>query len=136
MNQTNIVIRNASGILTGQRGALARRKGDVHIRDGLIAAIGAIAPQPDEITVDARGGVITPGLVCTHHHLFQPMLKGIPSAIDAPLETWLRLVPSTYWSRIDETALATPATVGIAELLLSGCTTVADHHYLFADTYR
>ncbi|MBL7236105.1 MAG: amidohydrolase family protein [Komagataeibacter hansenii] len=136
MNQTNIVIRNASGILTGQRGALARRTGDVHIRDGLIAAIGAIAPQPDEITVDARGGVITPGLVCTHHHLFQTMLKGIPSAIDAPLETWLRLVPSTYWSRIDETALATAATVGMAELLLSGCTTVADHHYLFADTYR
>jgi cytosine/adenosine deaminase-related metal-dependent hydrolase len=59
----------------------------------------------------------------------------VPSAIDSPLETWLRRVPYTYWNRLDEEALRVAAQVGMVELLLSGCTTVADHHYLFAETY-
>jgi 8-oxoguanine deaminase len=131
----DVVIRNASGILTGLSGAEERRTGDIRVSKGRIVVIGAVDVLPGDDVLDARGGVVTPGLVCTHHHLFQSVLKGIPSAINAPLETWLRLVPGMYWRYLDEEALQTAARIGMAELLLSGCTTVADHHYLFADSY-
>jgi len=127
------VIRNATGILTGLRNHAARAHGDIRIEHGRITAIGTIAPLPGDLVIDASSCVITPGLISAHHHLFQSVLKGVPTAIDAPLETWLRRVPYTYGNRFDEDALETAATVGMAELLLSGCTTVADHHYLFAD---
>jgi cytosine/adenosine deaminase-related metal-dependent hydrolase len=63
------------------------------------------------------------------------VLKGIPAGLNASLEAWLRNVPYTYWNRLDEEALEVAATIGIAELLLSGCTTCADHHYLFSESY-
>jgi 8-oxoguanine deaminase len=131
----DVVIRGAIGTLTGLRGAAERASGDIRISDGRIKAIGAVAPQAGDQVLDARNCVITPGLVSTHHHLFQSMLKGVPAGIDAGLETWLRLVPYSYWKRLDEEAMAVAAEVGVIELLLSGCTTIADHHYLFADTY-
>ena len=126
---------NPLGILTGLRGAAERAHGNIRIVDGRIAAIGAVQAEPGDAVLDATGCVVTPGLVSAHHHLFQTMLKGVPSAIDSPLEAWLRQVPYTYWNRLDEEALQVAATVGMVELLLSGCTTVADHHYLFADSY-
>jgi cytosine/adenosine deaminase-related metal-dependent hydrolase len=131
-----ILLRNAIGILTGLKGQAARAHGDIQIENGRITAIGAIAPQPGETVIDASNCVITPGLISAHHHLFQSVLKGVPAAINASLETWLRRVPYTYWNRFDEEALQVAATIGMAELLLSGCTTVADHHYLFADQYK
>lgn len=131
----DLVIRNASGILTGLKGPQERRTGDIRIRAGRIVSIGHVPEQAGDTVLDAKGGVITPGLVSTHHHLFQSMLNGIPTAINAPLEKWLRLVPNTYWRYLDEDTLQTAAQVGMVELLLSGCTTVVDHHYLFARSY-
>ena len=130
-----LILRGSLGILTGRAGAAARTTGDILIEGGRIAAIGAVPERADARVLDASGCVVTPGLISAHHHLFQSMLKAVPAAMDATLETWLRCVPYTYWPRFDEEALAVAATVGMAELLLSGCTTVADHHYLFADTY-
>ncbi|GAA4480589.1 amidohydrolase family protein [Gluconacetobacter asukensis] len=132
MTGADLVIRNAVGILTGLRGPGERCRGDIRIHDGRIAEIGAVAARPGDRVLDAAGGVVTPGLVSAHHHLFQSMLKAVPAAIDARLETWLRLVPVRYWHRFDEEALRTAAEVGMAELLLSGCTMVNDHHYPFA----
>jgi cytosine/adenosine deaminase-related metal-dependent hydrolase len=132
---SDLVIRNALGILTGLRGAAERAAGDIRIRDGKIAAIGDVPATEGDTVLDARNCVVTPGLISAHHHLFQSVLKAVPAAIDAPLETWLRRVPYTYWNRFDEEALEVAATIGMVELLLSGCTTVADHHYLFADSY-
>ncbi|MBS1034188.1 amidohydrolase family protein [Gluconobacter cerinus] len=131
----SLLIQNIGGILTGLRGESARRAGDIRIRDGRIAEIGHLAPGSGEKVLNARGGIATPGLISTHHHLFQSVLKAVPTAINKPLEPWLRLVPNTYWNRIDERVLNVAARVGMVELLLSGCTTVADHHYLFADMY-
>jgi len=133
MNAT--ILKNPLGILTGLRGAAERAQGDIRIVDGRIAAIGVIDAQDGDIVLDASNCVVTPGLISAHHHLFQSMLKGVPSAIDAPLEPWLRQVPYSYWNRLDEEALAVAVTVGMVELLLSGCTTVADHHYLFPDAW-
>ncbi|MFT8952675.1 MAG: amidohydrolase family protein [Gluconobacter sp.] len=131
----SLLIQNIGGILTGLRGEAARRAGDIRIRDGRITEIGHLTPGSGEKVLNAKGGIATPGLISTHHHLFQSVLKAVPTAINKPLEPWLRLVPNTYWNRIDERALNVAARVGMVELLLSGCTTVADHHYLFADMY-
>jgi len=132
---SDTVIRGALGILTGRTGADERAHGDIRISQGRIAAVGDVPALPGDTVLDAGGCVITPGLISTHHHLFQSVLKGIPAGIDAPLEPWLRLVPYTHWHLIDEEALRVAAEIGMVELLLSGCTTVADHHYLFSPAH-
>ena len=130
---TETVVRNAAGIMTGARGAEARRSGDIRIRNGRIAEIGTIARTSDEITIDARDCVIYPGTINTHHHLFQSVLKGVAAGLDVPLAGWVHEVLFRYWHRFDERTLEIAATIGIAELLLSGTTTIADHHFLFSD---
>lgn len=131
-----MLIENATGIFSGRPGAAMRTSGAIRIRDGVIAEIGELQAEPDERRLDARGCVIYPGLVSTHHHLFQSVMKGVRAGIDLPLAGWLRSVPYTLWSKLDEEALAVAARIALAELLLSGTTTVADHHYLFSDTFR
>ncbi len=130
------LITGAQGIFTGLPGDAMRASGTIRIRDGRIAAVGALKREPDEAVIDATGCVVYPGLVSTHHHLFQCVLKGVRAGIDVPLLAWLRAVPYSYWQKIDEEALRTAARIGLVELLLSGTTTAADHHYLFAQTYR
>ncbi len=133
--ENTLVVRGAIGMLTGRAGAAERGAGDIRIVDGRIAEIGELPPRAGERTLDASGCVIYPGLVNTHHHLFQSVLKGVRTGIDLRLEAWLREIPYTYWHRLDEQALEVAATIGIAELLLSGTTTVADHHYIFDERY-
>jgi 8-oxoguanine deaminase len=130
------LIQGAEGIFTGLPGEAMRTKGSIRIIDGRIAEIGALVPQPGEQVIDASGCVIYPGLISTHHHLFQSVLKGVRSGIDSPLHAWLRAVPYSFWHRLDEEALRVAARIALAELLLSGTTTAADHHYLFAASYR
>lgn len=133
---TALLIENAIGIFTGQPGAAMRTAGSIRVRDGVIAAIGALRAEAGEQVLDARGCVIYPGLISTHHHLFQSVMKGVKAGLDQPLAGWLRSVPYRLWSKIDEEALAVAARIGLTEMLLSGTTTVADHHYLFSDSYR
>src|ERR1700742_4528501 len=133
---TSFLIENATGIFTGLPGAAMRSGGSIRVRDGVIAGLGALQPEPGERRLDARGCVIYPGLISTHHHLFQSVMKGVRSGINLPLAGWLRSVPYTYWSKLDEEALAVAARIALSELLLSGTTTAADHHYLFSDTFR
>jgi cytosine/adenosine deaminase-related metal-dependent hydrolase len=133
---TSFLIKGARGILTGRKGEAARRHGDIRVVDGVIAEIGALAAQPGEKIIDGGGRVVTPGLVNTHHHLFQSVLKSVPAGINESLAKWLRLVPYTYWDKIDEEALRVSATIGMAELALSGATTIADHHYIFSKSYE
>lgn len=132
---TSFLIEGALGILTGMDGEAARAHGAVRVENGRIAAVGELAPRPGERRVDASGCVVAPGLVNTHHHLFQSVLKGVPAGLDQPLASWLRLVPYTHWDRIDEEALRVSATIGLAELALSGATTVLDHHYFYSPAY-
>jgi cytosine/adenosine deaminase-related metal-dependent hydrolase len=98
------------------------------VEDGIVADVGGGSrPEADE-TVDLGGAVVTPGLVNTHHHLWQNLTRA--RAQDENLFGWLQaLYP--VWARIDEEAEYAAARVGLAELALSGCTTVFDHHYLF-----
>jgi cytosine/adenosine deaminase-related metal-dependent hydrolase len=129
---TTTLIRGAHAIMTGLPGAAARTDAtDIRIEGGVITELGHLEPQPGEELIDAAGCVVYPGWVNTHHHLFQSMLKGVPAGINASLAEWLVEVPARYRHKIDAEALETAAQVGIAELLLSGCTTIADHHYLY-----
>src|SRR4051812_43977462 len=76
---TSFLIKGARGILTGRKGDAARVQGDVRVVDGVITEIGALTPAPGEKIIDASGCVVTPGLVNTHHHLFQSVLKAVPA---------------------------------------------------------
>jgi len=128
------LVRGALQLWTGQRGAAMRSAAgtDLRIRDGVITAIGTLAPEDGERVIDATGCVIYPGWINTHHHLFQSLLKGVPAGIALPLTGWLAAVPVPYRRYFDhEHALRVAARIGLVELMLSGCTTVADHQYHF-----
>jgi cytosine/adenosine deaminase-related metal-dependent hydrolase len=102
--------------------------GWVLVDDGTIAEVGAGSPPAADEVVDLGGAVVTPGLVNTHHHLYQTLTRA--QAQQADLFTWLKtLYP--VWARIDADAEYAAARTGLAELALSGCTTVFDHHYVF-----
>jgi cytosine/adenosine deaminase-related metal-dependent hydrolase len=101
--------------------------GWVLVEDGLVAAVGGGEPPAGE-RVDLGGALVTPGLVNTHHHLYQTLTR--TRAQEADLFTWLKtLYP--VWARLDAEAEYAAARTGLAELALSGCTTVFDHHYVF-----
>jgi cytosine/adenosine deaminase-related metal-dependent hydrolase len=102
--------------------------GWVLVEDGLVAATGGgVEPEAEE-RVDLAGAVVTPGLINTHHHLYQTLTRA--RAQEADLFTWLKtLYP--VWARLDEESEHAAARTGLAELALSGCTTVFDHHYVF-----
>ena len=107
---------------------------DIHLKDGQIAAIGQGLPARGD-TVDARGCLITPGLINTHHHLFQTLTRAVPGAQDAMLFGWLQtLYP--IWARFGPDEMRLSATLGLAELALSGCTLSSDHLYLFPNGAR
>ena len=102
--------------------------GWIHIEDGFVAAVGGgEEPEADE-RVDLGGAVVTPALVNTHHHLYQTLTRA--RAPQGTLFEWLvELYPT--WARIDAEAEYAAARTGLAELALSGCGTVFDHHYVF-----
>ncbi len=109
-------------------GGTEHRSGWLLVEDGLIAAVGAGGEPDADERIDLGGAVVTPGLVNTHHHLYQTLTRA--RAQDADLFGWLReLYP--VWTGIDAEAEYAAARTGIAELALSGCTTVFDHHYVF-----
>ena len=132
LKKNDVLIRGAAEVLTGIAGPEMRLAGgrDIRVRGGVISAIGTLAPEPGETVIDAGGCVVYPGWVNTHHHLFQSLLKGIPSGINLALVPWLAAVPVPYRKHFDrEEMLRVAARVGLVELMLSGCTTVADHQY-------
>lgn len=110
--------------------------GAMLIRGGVIEWIGAAAEAPvSDHILRADGCVITPGLVNTHHHLYQNLTRAVPAGIDAPLFGWLQaLYP--IWARMGPEEVRVSAMVGLAELALSGATCVADHLYLYPNGAR
>lgn len=126
----DLLVRNARLVATmSDAGELA--DGWVAISGGLVVGTGSsadAAPAASEV-VDASGCLVTPGLINTHHHLYQNLTRAYPPMTTAPLFGWLQtLYP--LWSRLDEEGSYVSAWVGLAELALSGCTTSTDHLYL------
>ncbi|UOY00397.1 8-oxoguanine deaminase [Blastococcus sp. PRF04-17] len=112
----------------------ARREvpgGWVAVTDGAVSGLGGPGdPRPDAVrTIDARGCLVTPGLVNTHHHLYQNLTRAFAPALTGGLFDWLvTLYP--LWARLDEEAAYVSAYVGLTELALGGCTTSTDHLYV------
>ena len=107
------------------------------LRGNAVEAVGPTAEltaQADEV-VDARGLVLLPGLVCTHHHFFQTLTRNLPQAQDAELFDWL-VAHYPIWARLTPEAVRASTATAIAELLLSGCTTAADHGYVWPNGAR
>ena len=104
--------------------------GWVAVSDGFVTAVGEPGREPEaERMIDARGCLVTPGLVNTHHHIFQNLTRSFAPALGGSLFHWLRtLYP--VWSRLDEEAAHVSAWIGLAELALGGCTTTTDHMYV------
>ena len=126
----DLVIANARCVATmdGDRRELAG--GWVAITGGLVEAVGT-GPRAagGDRRIDATDCLVTPGLINTHHHLFQNLTRAYPPMTDKPLFGWLQsLYP--LWRGLDEEAAYLSAWVGLAELALSGCTTSTDHLYL------
>lgn len=111
--------------------------GALFARDGWIEEVGRTGELPataDEV-VDLGGHVVLPGLVNTHHHLYQTLTRAVPGAQDAGLFDWLTtLYP--IWARMTPDHVRVATTVGLAELALSGCTTAFDHQYLWPNGSR
>ena len=129
------LIRNADTIVT-MNAARNEHPGDLLLRDGVIVALGPDLPRPpDAEVIDASGCIVTPGLVNTHHHLFQSLTKAVPGGQDALLFGWLQtLYP--VWARYTPDDIRLSAQLGLAELALSGCSTSSDHLYLFPNGAR
>ncbi len=123
----SLLLRGAHVLVLDDAGS-EHPDGWVLLADGRIEAVGGGAPPGADERVDLGGAVVTPGLVNTHHHLYQTLTRAW--AQEANLFTWLKtLYP--VWAGIDEESVYAAARTGLAELALSGCTTVFDHHYVF-----
>ena len=120
-------LRDPLGILADGAG------GGVVVRAGRIAELvplGGRPSVPDIAMFDASAHVVIPGLINTHHHFYQTLTRAHAPAMQQPLFGWLTtLYP--IWARLTPEAMDAAATVALAELLLSGCTTTTDHHYVF-----
>ena len=115
-------------VVTMDDSGTEHRSGWILVEDGWIEAVGSGDEPEAAERIDLGGAVVTPGLVNTHHHLYQTLTRA--RAQEADLFTWLReLYP--MWAGVDAEAEYAAARAGIAELALSGCTTVFDHHYVF-----
>ena len=131
------LIKKALAVVTmdDQRREIA--DGDILIKDGVIAAVGSSAATyaAADNVIDASGCVVTPGLVNTHHHLFQTLTRAVPGGQDALLFGWLEtLYP--IWARMGPEEIRVSALLGLAELALSGCSMSSDHLYLYPNGAR
>ena len=132
---SDLLIRNADVVVTMNPRREELSGADVRVRDGVIVAVGVDLGAEGAEVIEARGCVVTPGLVNTHHHLYQTLTRAVPGGQDALLFGWLKtLYP--IWARFGPEEMFTSAQVGLAELALSGCTMTSDHLYLYPNGAR
>lgn len=135
----SILVRDAQVVVTMDEQRRELPGGHVLLQGPAVAAVWAADELPADVTadevVDARGHAVLPGLVNTHHHMYQSLTRAIPAAQNAELFGWLRtLYP--IWARLTPEMVRVSTQVAMAELLLSGCTTSSDHLYLYPNGVR
>ena len=132
---STLLIHNAHTVATQNDQGDELRETSVLVRDGLIAAIGPVAEMPhmSDAVIDARHYLLVPGMVNTHHHMFQSLTRAIPRVQNAELFSWLRgLYP--IWASLTPDMIYTSTQLAMAELLMSGCTTSSDHLYIYPNS--
>ena len=134
---TTLLLKNADVLVTMDAQRREIPDGGVFIRDGVIEAVGASAelPASADRVISLAGCVALPGLINTHHHMYQSLTRAIPGAQDAELFAWLRrLYP--IWAGLTPEMIRVSTLTAMAELILSGCTTSSDHLYLYPNGSR
>jgi 8-oxoguanine deaminase len=130
-NAASLLIRNADVLVTMDKDRREILGGNIYVENGKISAVGTLDDMPsraidaDEI-LDLRGHVVIPGLVNTHHHMDQTLLRVMPAGQDLELFGWLQAL-YRVWRRLTPAMIETSALTAMAELILSGCTTSSDH---------
>ncbi|WP_084217501.1 8-oxoguanine deaminase [Xenophilus azovorans] len=133
----SLLIRNADCVATFDDARRELRGASVLVHGHRIEAIGPAAelPQRADEVIDARGHLVLPGLVNTHHHMYQSLTRALPATQDAELFGWLRgLYP--VWAGLTPEMVRVSTQVAMAELLLAGCTTSSDHLYIYPNGVR
>ena len=130
-NRADLLVANAKLVATCDGSRRELPGGWVAITGGLISGAGSsLDPVPAAVSVlDASGCLVTPGLINTHHHIYQNLTRSYGPAVNGTLFQWLAVL-YPLWARIDEEAAYLSAWVGLAELALGGCTTTTDHLYV------
>ena len=132
-----LLLKNAQIIVTMNDQDDELSDASIFIRDGVIEQVGPAKDLPDDAddTINMQGHVLIPGMVNTHHHLFQNLTRVVPAAQNETLFGWLKtLYP--IWSHIKPDQFYTAVALGLAELAMSGCTTSSDHQYIFPNGAR
>ena len=127
-----LLVKNATVMVTMDEKRREIQDGGLFIEDGVIKQVGPTSKLPataDEV-LDLKGHILLPGLVNTHHHLYQHLTRVVPAAQDGNVWNWL-LILYPIWARMTPEAMKLAIQVGLSELALSGCTTVSDHQYIF-----
>ncbi|HTX02317.1 MAG TPA: 8-oxoguanine deaminase [Candidatus Acidoferrales bacterium] len=134
---TTLLLRNAQLLATFDDTDRTFEDGGLFVRDGVIEYVGSTdgLPSAADETIDATGMIVLPGLVNTHHHFFQTLTRNLPIAQDASLFPWL-VAHYPIWGRITADGVRSATAIAIAELILSGCTTAADHGYIWKNGAR
>lgn len=127
-----LLVKNAVVLVTMDEARREIAHGGLFARDGVIEQVGPTdeLPSTADDVIDAACHLVVPGLVNTHHHLYQTLTRAVPGAQDAGLFDWLRVL-YPIWARLTPDAVHTATTLGLLELLKSGCTTAFDHQYLW-----
>ncbi len=132
-----LLVKHADLLVTILKSQISIPDGGLYVRDNVIEQVGPTADLPAEAdrVINAHGMIVLPGLINTHHHLYQTLTRAVPAAQDATLFRWLKtLYP--IWAGLTSEAIYTSALVGLAELMLSGCTTASDHLYIYPNDCR
>jgi cytosine/adenosine deaminase-related metal-dependent hydrolase len=134
---STLLIRHADLLATMDDGQRCIPDGGLFVRGNVVEQVGPTDSLPTEAdrVIGAQRMIVLPGLVNCHHHLYQTLTRAVPAAQDATLFGWLKtLYP--LWAGLTAEAVYTSALVGLAELMLSGCTTASDHLYIYPNDCR
>lgn len=127
----SLLIKNASAVITCDSKDTVMEHANILINNGVISYIGPEAQTADE-TLDASGYLVYPGLINTHHHLYQTFSRNLPQVQNMELFDWLTTLYE-IWKNLDQDVIYHSSITGMGELLKTGCTTCFDHHYVFPD---
>jgi len=125
-----ILLKKARAIVTMDDERRMLFDADILCEGPRIVALGQGLNAPGAEVIDCEGAIVIPGLINTHHHLYQTLTRAVPAVASSPLFHWL-VTLYEVWRELTPEAARVGALVGLGELLLTGCTTAADHHYLF-----
>ncbi len=124
-----LLVKNVKHLVTCDSDDRLLEGGNVLIKDGVIAEVGSNVETADDV-IDASDMVMYPGLINTHHHLYQTFSRNLPQVQRMELFPWLKTLYE-IWKHVDENVVYYSSLTGLGELLKTGCTTCLDHHYVF-----